>query len=240
VAVVNESFVTRFSGDRQAIGRRLYLGTQPLTIVGVVNDLVVRDVQEERQDGIYVSMRQLRPYGFRAVVRTAGPPLQSVPELRAALARVDPDMPVFEVMTLYEAVYRDKRALDVLSLMFLAFGTGALLLTAIGLTGMVSLMVTTRLHEMGVRIALGASRARVAGLILRQGLWQVAAGLAVGTGLALVLTRLFASALEGIRPADGPMIAGLVASVAAMSAAALAGPVRRAIRVDVARALRLE
>jgi hypothetical protein len=125
VAVVNESFARRF------------------TIVGVVPDVMARDVQE-RQDGVYLSILQGRPYGIRLMARAATDAASLMPSIRAALQRIDPDLPVTEVFPLREAVYRDKRILDVLSSWLLVFGVGALSLTAIALCGVVSFGVTQR------------------------------------------------------------------------------------------------
>jgi predicted lysophospholipase L1 biosynthesis ABC-type transport system permease subunit len=238
VAVVNESFVRRFSADRPPIGRRVFLGPRDFTIVGVVSDLMARDVQERTQDGVYTAILQSRPFGIRVMARGAADPAAMMPAIRETLRRIDPDMPVTEVFTLHEAVYRDKRVLDVLSTLFLIFGVGALSLTAIGLYGVVSFGVTQRTREIGIRLALGATRANVLALVVGQGGRQLAVGLGVGLLLAIALSRGFAAAVEQLPPADAPLLLGICAALAATAIVALVIPAKRASRLEILHALR--
>jgi predicted permease len=239
VAVVNESFVRRFSANRDPIGRLVYLGARDFTIVGIVPDLMARDVQEQQQDGVYTSIFQSRPFGIRAMV-TGGEPLSMVPSIRAALRRVDSDMPLSEIFTLQEAVYRDKRILDVLSTLFLTFGVGALSLTAIGLYGVVSFAVTQRTREIGIRFALGATRAQVMQLVVGRGSRQLLVGLVAGMLLAVGLSRGFAAAVEQMPVADLPLLLWVAAALSLTAAAALVMPARRAATVQILQALRSE
>jgi predicted permease len=239
-AVVNRSFVARHSADRSPLGRQISIGDRALTIVGIVPDLMPQDVQDVRQDAVYASMLQFRPFTVRIMARGPERALTLVPALRAAVARVDRDLPVQEIFTLHEAVYRDKRVLEVLSSLFLVFGVGALALTAIGLYGVVSFAVTRRTREIGIRRALGASRADVVRLVVGQSGRQLAVGLAAGLLLAAALSRGFAAAVEQIAPADGPLLALIAVSLSLTVMAAVLGPVRRALRLEITRALRVE
>jgi putative ABC transport system permease protein len=239
IAVVNESFVRRFSANRDPIGRRIYIGARDFTIVGIVPDLMARDVQEQQRDGVYTPIFQSRPFGIRAMV-AGGEPLSMVPSIRAALRRVDSDMPISEIFTLQEAVYRDKRILDVLSALFLTFGVGALSLTAIGLYGVVSFAVTQRTREIGIRVALGATRAQVMQLVVGQGGRQLLVGLAAGMPLAVGLSRGFAAAVEQMPVADLPLLLLIAAAVSVTAAAALVMPARHAATVQILQALRSE
>lgn len=238
VAVVNESFVRRFSPDRSPVGRRVFLGTRELTIVGVVPDLMARDIQETRHDGLYASVLQVRPYGVRVVARGRVDPLALVAALRQATARVDPDLPLYEIATVREAALRDKAVLDVLSSLFLLFGAGALVLTAIGLYGVVSFAVAQRTREFGIRLALGATRGDVARMVASQGAWQILGGVAAGVAIAVALTRGFAAAIDGAPQGDAQVFGAIAAGVAATAIAAMAAPARRAFRIEIVKAMR--
>ena len=238
VAVATESFVRRFSADRDPLGRRVYLGSRELTIVGIVPDLMPRDIDEPREDGIYVPILQVRPYAVRVVARGTGDPLALTGTLRRATAAVDPDLPLFEIFTLREAALRDKAVLDILSSLFLLFGAGALGLTAIGLYGVVSFAVTQRTREFGIRLALGATRRDIARMVASQGAWQILGGVAAGIVIAFALTRGFAAAIENAPRADAQVFAVIAGAVAVTACAAMAAPVWRAMRVQVAAALR--
>lgn len=238
VAVVNESFVRRFSADRDPLGRRVFLGTRELTIVGVVPDLMARDIQEPRHDGLYASMLQMRPHAVRVVARGQGAPHGLVDGLRGATARVDPDLPLYEIFTLRDAALRDKAVLDVLSSLFMLFGAGALALTAIGLYGVVSFAVAQRTREFGIRLALGATRGDVARLVAFQGAWQILGGVAVGVAIAAALTRGFAAAIDGAPQGDAQVFGAIAAGVALTAVAAMFIPARRAFGIEIVRALR--
>jgi predicted permease len=238
VAVVNESFVRRFSSDLSPIGRRLFVGARDFTIVGVVPDLMARDVQERRTDGVYASILQSRPYGIRVMAKGAADFRSMLTAIRATLGRIDPDMPVTEVFTLHEAVYRDKRVLDVLSTLFLVFGIGALTLTAIGLYGVVSFAVTQRTRELGIRLALGATPWRVLTLVMGQGTRQLVVGLVAGTLLAMALARALAAAVDQLPGADAPLLLAIAAALSVTAFVALIVPAVRAARLEIVQALR--
>jgi ABC-type antimicrobial peptide transport system permease subunit len=144
------------------------------------------------------------------------------------------------VFTLHEAVYREKRVLDVLSTLFLVFGIGALAMTAIGLYGVVSFAVTLRTREIGIRLALGATRRQVLGLVIGQSSRQLVVGLAIGLVLAIALSRGFAAAVERLPPADIPLLLVIGVVLTLTSAVALAVPAHRAVRLQILRALRTE
>ena len=238
VAIVNTSFVRRHSPDRNPIGRVLFFAGRDHTIVGVVPDLMAKDVQQRQQDGIYVSILQSRPYGIRVMARGPAEPATMMPALRSAIRRIDPDLPLTEVFTLHEAVYREKRVLDVLSTLFLVFGIGALSLTAIGVYGVVSFAVTQRTREIGIRFALGATRAQVLRLVIGQGTRQLVVGVSIGLVLAVALSRGFAAAVEQLPPADAPLLSWIALAVVVTGAAAVTVPAYRATRTQILRALR--
>ena len=239
VAVVNESWMRRHSPDRDPIGRRLWFGNRVLEIVGVVPDLQMQDPEDRAGDGVYASLLQLRPYAVRIVARTDGDPLALTSAVWDALAAVDADVPLFEVAALYDAIYADKKVLDVFGILFFVFGVGALFLTVIGLYGVVSFAVARRAREIGIRVALGAAPHDVVGLVLRQGVTLIALGTAIGLLVAYGLSQALTANLEAIEPA-GPLT--YVAIAATLGGTALVGllrPVRRALALEPVTALRL-
>lgn len=137
-----------------------------------------------------------------------------------------------------DTALRDKGALDVLSRLFGLFGAGALLLTAIGLYSVTAFSVAQRRRELGIRIALGATRLDLLRLVGGQGIRQVAIGLAAGTVLAFVLTRAFTAAIEFLPGQDAAVLPGVLLSLFVTSVVALVGPIHRASAVDPVQALR--
>jgi predicted permease len=241
VAVVNESWVARHSADRDPLGRRLWFGSRVLEIVGVVPDLQMQDPEDRAGDGVYASMLQLRPYVLRMVLRTAAAdPLALTPVVWDAVETVDPDVPLFEVATLYQAIYADKKVLDAFGILFFLFGVGALFLTIVGLYGVVSFAVTRRAREVGIRVALGATPRDVVGLVLRQGLTLIGSGAAVGLVVAFALSRVLAANLEPIEAAGPLTYVGIVGVLVLTALVGLLRPVRRALALAPVTALRLE
>ncbi len=238
VAVVNDSFVTRYSPNRDPIGRRIFLGSRELTVIGVVPDRMPGDLQDRAQDGIYASIFQLRPFAVRLLARGPADPLSLAPAIRAAIEGVDPDLPMFETFTVRDAALRDKLVLDVLTRLFGIFGIGAILLTAIGLYSVTAFAVTQRTREFGIRMALGATSGDVLRLVAAQGARQVGLGLAAGLVLAVVLVRGFSVAVEAVTQPMPLILGGVFASLGATAMLALVLPVRRAGQVDPVRALR--
>jgi predicted permease len=241
VALVNETWVRRFSSDRDPVGRSLTLfDAGRFTIVGVVPDLQVQDPEDGAAQGVYLSMLQSRPWGVRILARTAGDPLALASAVRGRVEAVDPDLPVFEIATLHDAIYADKRVLDAFGTLFGVFGAGALFLTVVGLYGVVSFGVTQRTREVGVRMALGADRREIAALVLRQGLRPLAIGGGIGLLLALGLARGIGSAIDFIDALDPLVFAGVFGALGLTAVSALLLPARRASAIEPLRALRHE
>jgi predicted permease len=238
VAVVNESFVSRFSTDRDVLDRRIRIGDRDFAVVGVVPDLLMQDPEDADGAGLYLPMLQARPYAIRTMTPAGAAPLDALPGLRAAVAAVDPDLPVIEAASLYDAIYADKQVLDAVATLFLGFGLGTIFLALIGLFAILSFTVTARTREFGVRRALGASAGDIVRLVLRRGAIELAWGLGIGLVIAVVLSRALAAALENVPPAGPDVFAAIVAVVVIGACAALWSPVRRAARASIAGALR--
>ncbi|MCI0434097.1 MAG: ADOP family duplicated permease [Gemmatimonadetes bacterium] len=239
-AIANESFVRRFSADTDILGRRVRLGTTSYTIVGVVADLQMQDVDDERSDGLYIPLMQSGPASARIVADARGDPLGPAQAVVTAVAATDADLPVYELLTLHDAIFQDKRVLDAMGTLFFLFGIGAVFLTVIGLYGVVSFGVTQRTREIGVRRALGARPAAILALVLRGGALSITTGIAIGLLLAWALSRAFVAGVEVAEPA-GPLTFALVAGTLMVTALlALVVPARRALAVEPNRALRME
>ena len=240
VAVVNESWIRQFSRDRDPIGRRIWFGDLKLRIVGVVPDLQMQDPGDHNADGVYASLLQVRPYVVRIMVRAQGRPLALMPQVRDAVQAVDPDLPLFEVATLRDAIYADKKVLDAFGTLFFLFGLGALFLTMVGLYGVVSFAVRERVREIGVRVALGARPTDVVTLVLRQGMPLVGIGTGLGLLIAFGLSHAMAAQVEFVHPASTLTYVAIAATLGATAMAALIGPTRRALMLQPMRALRLD
>jgi ABC-type antimicrobial peptide transport system permease subunit len=180
----------------------------------------------------------MRPYAARVAARGPSDPRALLQPLRAAIARVDPDLPIFETLTVREAAMRDKQVLAVLSRLFGIFGGGALLITAIGLYSVTAFSVAQRRREMGIRLALGATGGNLVSLLAKQVGRQLAIGLSAGLLLAYALIRGFSAAVEfngGNQPA---VLAAVVLSLLITASAATAGPALAASGTDPVKSLR--
>ncbi|HKQ61003.1 MAG TPA: ABC transporter permease [Candidatus Polarisedimenticolaceae bacterium] len=253
VVIVNASFQQRFFNDERALGQRITLGGMPDVwgeIVGVVEDVRHFGLDQAAQPEMYwmsgqaflarsPTLARLRR-SMTFVVRTASDPLPLVPALRRAILAVDRDQPVSDVRTLEALLARsvaDRRfQMELMGL----FAAVALILSTVGLYGVVSLVSVQRTHEVGVRLALGARRGDIFRMIFASGLGLVLVGAALGLALAWGLTRLLTTLLFGVAPTDA--LAFSLAAVVLLAAAAVACwlPARRATRVDPLTTLRYE
>jgi predicted permease len=242
VLVVNESFVRRHSPDRDPVGRQIRFGRTTYTIVGVVPDLMMQDVDSRIADGVYASLLQSGPSPLRLVARSAGDPESLLPALRALVERVDASLPLMEPMPLRAAIYADKKILDVFAILFFAFGLGALFMTTIGLYGVISFAVQRRTREIAIRQALGATPRAVLGLVMRQGALELSVGIGIGLLLAVTLSRLLAAVIdrEIVQPAGPGTLAAIAGMLACTALVALWRPARRALGLQPIEGLRAE
>jgi ABC-type antimicrobial peptide transport system permease subunit len=151
---------------------------------------------------------------------------------------VDPDLPVLEPASLYDAIYADKRVLDVMSALFLAFGAGTVFLAVVGLFALLSFAVTARTRELGVRMALGATPRDLVRLVLTRGARELGWGLGLGLLIALAVSRGLAATLETVPPAGVEVFVAIVVTISAGAALAMWTPVRRVARLSPLDALR--
>jgi predicted permease len=248
VAIVNESFVrTHFAGT-DPIGRRFKRIRPPsrepwLTVVGVVPDLLMQGIGNNNASpiGYYIPIPQSDvANGVRIAVRSRGEPAAVTSLVRSAVASLDPDLAVYEIETLRRVIHRQTWFYRVFGTFFMVFGVCALLLAAAGLYGVMSFAVTQRTREMGVRSALGAQGQQLIALVMRRSVIQLAVGLFLGLGLALLASGALQPVLYHVDPRDGMVFVAVVATLALVSLAASFLPARRVTRIDPMAALAAE
>lgn len=246
VAVVNATMARRYFDD-QAVGKRFKLGAPDgdgpmLEIIGVVADVKNRGVRQATAAEFYGSLQQFGASSNQhfLMVRTEAEPAAVTPAIREAVAAMDPEQPIYSIATLQQRL-DDDLAVDRIAMRALgAFAVLALLLAAVGISGVVANAVGDRVREIGVRMALGADSGSVRTLIVRQALVPVVVGWIVGTALAIALGRGLASMLYEVGATDPAALAGTGAVLLGVALLASWLPARRASAIDPVRALRAE
>jgi predicted permease len=246
IAVVNETFVRTHLGGVSPLGTRFrwtYKGRGDVEIVGVVRDARYDRLRTDPPPTIYVPYTQ-RDWGWpdqlAVEVRIAGAPAAAVAAIRRSMSELDRNLPLMDLKTqeaqIDEMLLQERLFASLVSL----FGSIALALACVGLYGLVASSVAGRTREIGVRMALGASRGAVLRMLLRQVVFTAAGGLAAGLCAAWMLARVVESRLFGVKPHDPATLAMAAGAVLLVSLAAALWPARRATRIDPVRALRYE
>jgi predicted permease len=248
--IVNRTFEQQYFAGRPALGGRVRIGgpdtTAWYTIVGVVDDVQHNALVGTVKPQFYATLAQfaLAPGSTRRsmslVARTDGDPKALIAPIRAAVRSVDSRLAVSEVRSMRDivdaAIGGQRFAMQTLGI----FGLVALLLSAIGIFGIVSQVVASRVHEFGIRAALGATPNDLMAIGLRSGIRQAATGLVVGVVAALVLTRVLHTLLQGVTPTDPLTFVAVVVVTGVVTIAASFAPARRAARIDPNVALRVD
>jgi predicted permease len=243
--IVNERFARRYFGDRNPIGRRIGIGTNAdtkttIAIVGVVQDFSYRNLREDTEQAFFPFFEGSSRGGGWFYLKVRGRPEQSVASVRAAIAKIDPTLPLLDLRSFGEQIDRTLTNERMLATLSAGFGVIAMLISAIGLFGVMSFVVTSRTSEIGVRLALGATRASAVRWIVRDAASLVAVGAAIALPCVWGLRRVVQAQLFGIEAIDARTIA---AAGAVLLLAALAGalvPAWRAASIRPTEALRAE
>ncbi len=245
VAMINQNMARKYWPEADPIGRavRVQLAPQPsvtATIVGVVGDTKHSSLEDLQRYEIYLPQAQ-QPFIFTSlIVKTAGEPARLASPVRSAVWSVDRDQPVWKVRTMESMMDRSLGPKRFLATLVGGYAFLALLLAAIGIYGVMAYSVSQRVHEIGIRMALGAEQFSILSMVVRQGMWLAAIGVALGIAAAFGVTRFLATLLFGVEPTDPLTFAGVALILAVVALLACLLPARRATRVDPLVALRYE
>jgi putative ABC transport system permease protein len=250
VAIVDERLARKFWPGQDPIGKRMYQPgdddltkitdkTKFWTVVGVVADVQLVDLTGEEQPvgTYYFSLDQSPAPRFTLAIKTTMDPAALTKTLRAEMAKIDSDIPLFDMRTLDERTQLSLRQRRAAMILGLAFASVALFLSAIGIYGVLTYLVTQRTREIGIRIALGSSSSSVFNLVIREGMFLVTIGLVLGLAVAVGLRTYFQSQIFGVRALEPSVISLVIASLVMIALVACVLPAQRATRVDPATVL---
>jgi predicted permease len=245
VAVINETLAGKLFGKTDPIGRRFRLDSADgpeLQVVGVAKQGIYAYWAEPAQEAVWTPFSQDYSSQMYVEMRTAGDPASLAPVVREQVRSLDPDMPIFRVSTM-ASFFHDRAMLGprLIAQIVTATGVMGLFMAVIGLYGVIAYAVSRRTREVGIRLAIGATPARVMRMVLKQGAVFTAVGLAIGVALVIPLARnVVPNFVVGANPLGAIVLLGVPAVLAAATMAACWIPARRAARVDPTRALRQE
>jgi putative ABC transport system permease protein len=233
-AMIDSAIARRFFPVGNPLGAKIRLGERPLTIIGVFGQARLYDVHADGRPQILVRAEDLgtRPLFF--VMRTTREPHSLLPEVVAAVHRIDPRIPVGEARAMEDIVEQSLCQQAIGGALISAFAVGALLLAAMGLFGVVAGSVTWRHHELAVRLALGADHHRILRLVLREGALLVALGLLIGVPGIYIATGLIRGLLVGVSPSDPLTLLAAAVGLLLVTIATCYVPARRALRIEPA------
>ena len=246
VVLVNQEFAHKYFQDHDPVGKQIQLEIADAPsawseIVGVVGNVKSYSEDPGMEPQVYELYVQRPVASFSVMLRSTADPASLTPALRHVVAGLDSELPLLRVMSMDNVIEAQRGGNPLFTQLLGTFAILALILSAIGIYGLIAYSVGQRTHEIGIRLALGAKQSDISRMILRQGFKVAAAGLAIGFTMALPLPKLFNSIFQGLIPFGEPVIYPIVLAVMLMVVfCATLGPARRATRVDAIRALRNE
>jgi len=242
VAVISEAMARHFWPGENALAKRFRFAneTQDREVVGIVRNSVVGQLGEQPQPVVYLPLDQQSIGAVTLHVRTGADPTAVLPAVRSAVQSLDKDLALTNAITIQDAIARGLWAPRAGAALFGLFGLLGLILASLGTYGVMAYLVAQRTNEIGIRMALGASPANVLGLVIRQSMRLVGAGIVLGLIGALALTRLMSSLLFAVSPYDPATFAAVSLVLAAVAFLASWAPASRASRIDPLEALRQE
>jgi putative ABC transport system permease protein len=245
VVAISERMADRWWKNESPLGRRIKIGDADsknpwMTIVGVVGDMTHSPYDRAPRRALYVPYQQLPALWMDIGVRTAGDPLNVAPAVIGAIRSVDAEQPVTDMHTMERSIHNRAIGLNYMAALMGIFGGIALLLSAIGVYGVMAYVVSEQTHEIGIRMALGAPRVSVLSTIFRRGMITAGSGLLVGLPIAFGFSRLMSSLIFGVTATDPATFIGIPAMLLASAALAIYLPARRAMTIDPIAALRHE
>jgi putative ABC transport system permease protein len=246
VAVVSQSFADQMFPNQDPIGRQFFIAFRERTIVGVVGNIQVRGLERQSEPQVYLPSRQVGDdalvfYAPKDLVVGATVPAATLtPAVRQIIAHADPQQPISDVRMLSDLLDSETAARRVQVRVLGGFAAISFLLAAVGIHGLLAFAVSSRIREIGLRMALGARAGEIVAMVMRRGASLAAIGVVIGVGLAIVAGRTLQSVLAGVSPADPAVFAGAVSLALLMTLFGCLLPAIRAVRVDPIEAIRTE
>jgi putative ABC transport system permease protein len=238
VIVVNEALVDRHWPGEDPIGKRITFWDESREIVGVVHDTI--DVGNEPRPMAFMSVFQNSRNSMNFAIRTGDDPTHAAEPVRAEVLALDPNLPIYDVWTMVEVMQEAMGGSTIMAKIMSVLGGVALVLSIVGVYGVMAYTISQRTQEMGIRMALGARRIDVLGMILRQGTRLAVIGIAAGLLVAAAVAQSLSIFLFGVSPYDPPVFGGVTLTLLLCGLVATYLPARRATRVDPVDALRYE
>jgi predicted permease len=241
-ALVSESLARRAFSSQDPVGQRIRVGPASFTIAGVVGDVKQTSLAASQADAVYVPSEQwpFADHAMSLVVRTQGDAASLVAQVKWAISSVDANQPIVRVATMDSLLAQTASERHFALILFEAFALAALTLAAIGIYGVLAGSVAERTREIGIRTALGATRADIFAVVIRQGMALVGIGAVIGVSGAAAVSRLLTRLLFGVSPFDPATYSIVIALLLVVSAIASWMPAWRAVRVDPSITLRAE